>query len=147
MSCSSSHPGTGRYERGIFMSKTTRFRFKALTRRLLSMLLVLVLGFATASGALAAGGTKNTVSRSIAIVFDNSGSMYMQGNKAWCRATYAIEVFASMMQCPSSVIKMSQAIKCIYGSLSASCSISALSCCQPGTRTPSIGAPESGCTL
>ena len=79
------------------MSKTTRFRFKALTRRLLSMLLVLVLGFATASGALAAGGTKNTVSRSIAIVFDNSGSMYMQGNKAWCRATYAIEVFASMM--------------------------------------------------
>lgn len=46
---------------------------------------------------LAAGGTGKTTSRAIAIVFDNSGSMYMQQNKAWCRATYAIEVFASMM--------------------------------------------------
>lgn len=36
-------------------------------------------------------------SRAIAIVFDNSGSMYMDGNQAWCRATYAMEVFASML--------------------------------------------------
>ena len=37
-------------------------------------------------------------SRAIAIVFDNSGSMYYASNAtAWCRATYAIEVFASMM--------------------------------------------------
>lgn len=36
--------------------------------------------------------------RSIAIVFDNSGSMYVNGDgTAWCRATYAMEVFASMM--------------------------------------------------
>ena len=41
--------------------------------------------------------------RAIAIVFDNSGSMYTimsatQDNRwAWCRATYAAEVFASMM--------------------------------------------------
>lgn len=41
--------------------------------------------------------------RTIAIVFDNSGSMYMtsenngQPLKAWCRATYAMEVFASML--------------------------------------------------
>lgn len=35
--------------------------------------------------------------RAIAIVFDNSGSMYQSGNKAWCRATYAMEVFASML--------------------------------------------------
>ena len=36
-------------------------------------------------------------SRAIAIVFDNSGSMYMNGDQAWCRATYAMEVFASML--------------------------------------------------
>lgn len=36
-------------------------------------------------------------SRAIAIVFDNSGSMYIQGQQAWCRATYAMEVFASML--------------------------------------------------
>lgn len=36
-------------------------------------------------------------SRAIAIVFDNSGSMYIGGNMAWCRATYAMEVFASML--------------------------------------------------
>lgn len=38
--------------------------------------------------------------RAIAVVFDNSGSMYMgdaNQSKAWCRATYGIEVFASMM--------------------------------------------------
>lgn len=31
----------------------------------------------------------------IAVVFDNSGSMY--DNEAWCRAKYAMEVFASML--------------------------------------------------
>lgn len=36
-------------------------------------------------------------SRAIAIVFDNSGSMYSGGKQAWCRATYAMEVFASML--------------------------------------------------
>ncbi|MBR3594110.1 MAG: hypothetical protein IKL44_05500 [Clostridia bacterium] len=41
--------------------------------------------------------------RAIAIVFDNSGSMYLPYNKdesfrmAWCRATYAMEVLATMM--------------------------------------------------
>ena len=79
------------------MGKTTRFHFSIPVRRVLGLLLACLLAVASAGGALAAGGSKNTVSRSIAIVFDNSGSMYMQGNKAWCRATYAIEVFASMM--------------------------------------------------
>lgn len=40
------------------------------------------------------------VSRAIAIVFDNSGSMYNgseEQSKAWCRATYAMEAFATMM--------------------------------------------------
>ncbi len=41
---------------------------------------------------------KTGESRAIAIVFDNSGSMYIGNNtKAWCRATYAMEVFASML--------------------------------------------------
>ena len=39
--------------------------------------------------------SKTTITRSIAMVFDNSGTMYY-GN-AWCRATYATEVFASML--------------------------------------------------
>ena len=38
---------------------------------------------------------KKTEKRTIAIVFDNSGSMYE--NEAWCRATYAMEVFAAML--------------------------------------------------
>ncbi|MBR5825837.1 MAG: hypothetical protein IKY78_02010 [Clostridia bacterium] len=40
---------------------------------------------------------KATEKRAIAIVFDNSGSMYNGGDMAWCRATYAMEVFASML--------------------------------------------------
>ena len=40
---------------------------------------------------------KTEIKRNIAIVFDNSGSMYVKGEKAWCRATYAMEVFASML--------------------------------------------------
>jgi len=40
---------------------------------------------------------KAEIKRNIAIVFDNSGSMYLKGEKAWCRATYAMEVFASML--------------------------------------------------
>lgn len=40
---------------------------------------------------------KAEIKRNIAIVFDNSGSMYVKGEKAWCRATYAMEVFASML--------------------------------------------------
>ena len=40
---------------------------------------------------------KTGESRAIAIVFDNSGSMYYDGDQAWCRATYAMEVFGSML--------------------------------------------------
>ena len=35
--------------------------------------------------------------RAIYVVFDNSGSMYGPGNMAWSQATYAMEVFAAMM--------------------------------------------------
>lgn len=41
--------------------------------------------------------TKTEKTYEIAVVFDNSGSMYMDGNKAWCRAKYAMEIFASML--------------------------------------------------
>lgn len=47
-----------------------------------------------------AAGNKQITKRTIAIVFDNSGSMYYGGNESrnrWCRATYAMEVFASML--------------------------------------------------
>ena len=40
---------------------------------------------------------KATFSRHIGIVFDNSGSMYLDKKTDWCRATYAMEVFASML--------------------------------------------------
>ncbi len=66
-------------------------------QRLLSLVLVccmLLPGLVDSAKAVGAG---NNTSRSIAIVLDNSGSMYLRGNMAWCRATYAIEVFASMM--------------------------------------------------
>ena len=62
---------------------------------LLAVLLLLTCVVITAPTVYAAG--KATESRAIAIVFDNSGSMYQSSNQAWCRATYAMEVFASML--------------------------------------------------
>ena len=46
--------------------------------------------------AKAAEVTKVEKSYDIAVVFDNSGSMY-NNNKAWSRAKYAMEIFASML--------------------------------------------------
>ena len=67
-------------------------------KRYISILLVAILLFScvltAAPEALAA---KKNETRGIGIVFDNSGSMYISGNKAWCQATYAMEVFASML--------------------------------------------------
>ena len=40
---------------------------------------------------------KNVPKRTIAIVYDNSGSMFQGEGKTWCQAQYAMEVFASMM--------------------------------------------------
>ena len=45
----------------------------------------------------AGAAQKKETTRAIGIVFDNSGSMYVSGEQAWCRATYAIEVFAAML--------------------------------------------------
>ena len=44
-----------------------------------------------------ASATRKTETRTIGIVFDNSGSMYIGGNLAWNQATYAMEVFAAML--------------------------------------------------
>lgn len=44
-----------------------------------------------------ASATRKTETRTIGIVFDNSGSMYLDGNLAWSQATYAMEVFAAML--------------------------------------------------
>lgn len=48
---------------------------------------------------------KTEKTRAIAIVFDNSGSMYENGKKEWCRATYAVEVFASMLN-PGDILQL-----------------------------------------
>ena len=66
---------------------------KLLKQILVFMLLVCNLGVCT----IPVSAGKAEIKRSIAIVFDNSGSMYVKGEKAWCRATYAMEVFASML--------------------------------------------------
>ena len=66
---------------------------KVLTHILVAVLLISNLFVCT----LPVSAGKAEIKRSIAIVFDNSGSMYVKGEKAWCRATYAMEVFASML--------------------------------------------------
>lgn len=73
-------------------------RKNALKKMLCAALaVVLVLPIFWSGANAASGAVKESKSRAIAIVFDNSGSMYIRGNQAWCRATYAIEVFAAMM--------------------------------------------------
>lgn len=71
--------------------------------KLLCLALVLVLLLPMTLQVSAAG--KQETPRAIAIVFDNSGSMYGAGNYAWCRAIYAIEVFAAMMN-PGDILEI-----------------------------------------
>lgn len=56
------------------------------------MLCLNMFGF---SSAQAANISKTSKTYEIAVVFDNSGSMY--DNQAWCRAKYAMEIFSSML--------------------------------------------------
>ncbi len=69
------------------MKKVTSV-FLMITMLFLSVMIATPSGYAS---------TKKEETRTIAIVFDNSGSMYDEGDQAWCRATYAMEVFASML--------------------------------------------------
>ena len=63
-----------------------------------TVLVVLMLISCVLSGGFTlSAAEKAGQSRAVAIVFDNSGSMYINGEQAWCRATYAMEVFGSML--------------------------------------------------
>lgn len=76
-------------------------KFKKVFYRISSLLLTLLMVvnvFAIMPlTANAAKVTKTQKSYEIAIVFDNSGSMYENQGKSWCRAKYAMEIFASML--------------------------------------------------
>ncbi len=68
-------------------------------KRFISMLLAvcLLVACVVTSAPVVHAAKKDTPKRAIAIVFDNSGSMYLDKKQDWCRATYAMEVFASML--------------------------------------------------
>lgn len=65
------------------------------SRILVSILLVAVMLLSCAVVSVSADATKTVHSHDIAIVFDNSGSMYEDSR--WSRAIYAMEVFAAML--------------------------------------------------
>ena len=69
-------------------------------KRIISRFLVFVLLLSVvlpSVTAVNAAEVKERGARAIYVVFDNSGSMYGPGNTAWSQATYAMEVFAAMM--------------------------------------------------
>ena len=72
-----------------------RMHLKKLISIVLALILLCSCVLIGSPSAYAAPKTGET--RAIGIVFDNSGSMYKNDNQAWCRATYATEVFASML--------------------------------------------------
>lgn len=65
--------------------------------RAVSIILVLLIAFSSVFVASAAEIRKVTKTYDIAVVFDNSGSMYMNGYTRWSQAKYAMEIFASML--------------------------------------------------
>ena len=76
------------------MKKRSRILYRI--SLLLLMLLMVMSVFCTIPlTASAATVTKSEKNYDIAVVFDNSGSMYK--NQGWCRAKYAMEIFASML--------------------------------------------------
>ena len=68
-------------------------------KRTISLLLVaaVLLSCMLICASTASASTKAGESRAISIVFDNSGSMYVQERMWWSQAMYAMEVFASML--------------------------------------------------
>lgn len=70
-------------------------------KKILTLLLSLILAILTLFSAFSVPSfgveaTKKEKSYEIAVVYDNSGSMYTN-SKAWCKAKYAMEIFASML--------------------------------------------------
>ena len=81
------------------MSKIKRAGRSSAALRIAAVFLavLMILSFCNVD-AFGAGAVKKTTKRAIGIVFDNSASMYYKPNaKRWCSATYAMEVFASML--------------------------------------------------
>ncbi len=76
------------------MKKTAKI-FYRISSVLLMLLMVMSVFSSIPFTASAATVTKTEKSYDIAVVFDNSGSMY--DNMGWCRAKYAMEIFASML--------------------------------------------------
>lgn len=68
------------------------FRIFSLMLAVLTIVSLLTVSLPSASAAEVTKAEKNY---DIAVVFDNSGSMY--DNQGWCRAKYAMEIFASML--------------------------------------------------
>lgn len=69
-------------------------------KKLISKLLVfaMLIALLMPAGLISqAAEVQKSGARAIYVVFDNSGSMYGPGNMAWSQATYAMEVFAAMM--------------------------------------------------
>ena len=83
----------------FFIAHSQLQRGEMFVKKCLSVLLVvcLLVSCLLTSVPTVHAAKKATPKRAIAIVFDNSGSMYIEKKQDWCRATYAMEVFASML--------------------------------------------------
>lgn len=68
---------------------------KKTAKIVISVFLVITIIFSSAVFTVAAKVTKTEKTYEIAVVFDNSGSMY--DNQSWSRAKYSMEVFAAML--------------------------------------------------
>ncbi len=79
---------------------------KRFTSTFLALLLLLTCVF-TCGVSFGASAAKAESKRVIAMVFDNSGTMFIgetdESNKTWCRATYSVQALATMMN-PSDVM-------------------------------------------
>ncbi len=69
-------------------------------KKVLGIVLTVLLVFSTMSVSVFAENEDSEITKAkrkyeIAVVYDNSGSMY--GDESWCRAKYAMEIFASML--------------------------------------------------
>lgn len=80
------------------MGKCLRILYRITSVIIVAVMLMSVFVCSNAVNAASTGTIqKKEKSYEIAVVFDNSGSMFMNGNKAWSQAKYAMEIFASML--------------------------------------------------
>lgn len=74
---------------------------KSFIKKFVSIILILLIAVSSLFTVSAAEIRKNSKKYDIAVVFDNSGSMYTtssdKNNTRWCRAKYSMEIFASML--------------------------------------------------